>query len=154
MSNLNVNPPPYPGPVHQAPSAPPPPPPSHIFTAQPPPQGSQHFYAANHPRQPYGELRMPAYIMASIACCCGNWLFAGPALLLAVLPDCTNSGNHRAMHIASIVLSVISMALVVVGAVLLIALLVDTESSSSSSSSTNTITNTNTNINNNVNVLG
>ena len=112
-SAANDGPPPYPGNNKQAGGATTLQPPPTVFTSQPQPNGTPYYTAVGRSYQPYGTLRTPAIVLSVIACCCGSWLCSGPALLLALLPECTNKGNHRAMHISSIVLAVIAIVLVI-----------------------------------------
>ena len=75
------------------------------------PQSGGVLYCPRVDRNPklHGELRIPAIGLSIVACCCGNWILAGPALLLAFLPDYILSGNPRAMHISSIVLAILAI---------------------------------------------
>ena len=66
------------------------------------------------------KLKIPAIVLSIITCCCCNWLCGGPALLLAILPECTRVTDRKSMYIAALVLSVIGIIIVIIVVIVII----------------------------------
>ena len=92
-----------------------------VITGQPLPGGVPYYEATDQNFQSFPRLRITAIVLSAISCCCGMWLCSGPALLLALLPECVNRVNYRAMYISSIALAVVAIVIsVVIGLIILI----------------------------------
>ena len=94
----------------------------YLTTLQQPPHQQQHltasqpvYYVAVEPPQFHNYLRIPAFVLATISCCCGCWIFSIPAIILAVLPEGGGrSRNARRSYVTSIVFSVLAILATIV----------------------------------------